>query len=290
MGKALKFLTDRQNKDGSYREDGVVFHKEMQGASAAKGVSLTAYTLIAMHEAQQVFRQGNDSFSMKLLELIEDSMAKAAGYLVSKLNQLTDSFDICVTTYALTLINSTMKDAAFGIMESKAILDGNVKYWERPKPVTEVQENYHWSASTDSINIEMTAYALLVYSLRPNAARNGLPVVKWLTMNKGPNAGFHSTQDTIIGLQALSRVGSELYSGEDIPMNMTVAYRDADGNYMEHVFLLNKANELLLQIARIDYKNMAPRNLNISVQTLSGQQGPSNAVVEVSISEFLFLF
>ena len=72
-------------------------------------------------------------------------------------------------------------------------LPGNAKYWERPMAAAQ-KERYPWSLTTTSINIEMTAYALLVYSLRPDPVSNGLPVIRWLTSNKGPNAGFYSTQ------------------------------------------------------------------------------------------------
>lgn len=281
MAKGLNFLISKQSKDGSYVEAGVVFHKEMQGASAEEGVALTAYTLIGMYESHRVFQNGNDTFSLKMTELIENSIEMATNYLSGKLNTLTDSYDICVTTYALTLVDATTKETAFNLMESKAIINGNGKYWARPSPPQE--ERYHWSATTDSINIEMTAYALLVYSLRPNAVSNGLPVLRWLTQNKGPNAGFYSTQDTIIGLQALSVFGAELYSDEDIPMKMTVEYQDADGNDLAHEFLLNKENELLLQIARINYTNNAPKELNLKVQTVSGGKGPNNAVVETTL-------
>ncbi|KAK3783698.1 hypothetical protein RRG08_025322 [Elysia crispata] len=281
MEESLKFLTVRQKRDGSFYENGTVFHKEMQGASAEEGVSLTAYTLIAMYEAQQVFREGNDTLSMKILDHIESSMDRATAYLTTKLSTLTDSYDICVTTYALTLVDAPAKETAFIMMQNKAIVNAHGKHWERPKPQKE--ERYHWSATTDSINIEMTAYALLVYSLRPDAVSNGFPVLKWLTKNKGPNAGFYSTQDTIIGLQALSRVGSELYTGEDIPMNVTITYVDPNGMDEMHVFDLDKSNEMLLQIARINYMNNNPKVLDIKVQTRSGEKGPTNAVVETTL-------
>ncbi|RUS90130.1 hypothetical protein EGW08_002097 [Elysia chlorotica] len=281
MGRSLEFLSNRQKSDGSFHENGTVFHKEMQGASAEEGVSLTAYTLIAMYEAQQVFQQGNDSLSVNHLRKIEESMEKAVVYLTSKLNSLDDSYDICLTTYALYLVDAPSKDLAFTMMEKKAIVDGFMKYWERPRADTE--ERYSWSATTDSINIEMTAYALLVYSLRPDPTINGLPVLRWLTKNKGPNAGFYSTQDTVIGLQALSRVGAKLYTGEDIPMVVTAEYTDALATTRSVVFRLDKSNEMLLQVARIDFVNNNPQTLNIKVETLSGQQGPTNAVVETTL-------
>ncbi|GFO06074.1 LOW QUALITY PROTEIN: Cd109 antigen-like, partial [Plakobranchus ocellatus] len=279
IGKAVRFLAKTQNRDGSFTERGKVFHKEMQGASAEPGVSLTAYTLIAMYEARQVYLEGNDTFSQDLLDLIEMRIERGIQYLQGKLDGLTDSYDICLTAYALNLVDSPMKENAFMRMENAAVVMGTVKYWERPRPV--VDNRHYWTTSTDSINIEMTAYALLVYSLRPDASSAGLPVLRWLTKHKGPNAGFYSTQDTIIGLQALSRVGSQLYSGEDIPISVNVTYDDIDGQEQIKTLTLDKSNELLLQRLPIPYMQNTPKSLHITAETLDGQKGPATAVVEI---------
>jgi len=47
-----------------------------------------------------------------------------------------------------------------------------------------------------SVDIEMTAYALLVYSHNRDMS-NALPIAKWIIAQRNPNGGFSSTQVTI---------------------------------------------------------------------------------------------
>lgn len=47
--EALNFLSNVQSADGSFREVGYIFHKDIQGGSS-NGIALTAYTLITFLE------------------------------------------------------------------------------------------------------------------------------------------------------------------------------------------------------------------------------------------------
>ena len=84
-------------------------------------------------------RHGEMSFlKSKLLTLllqIESSMDRATAYLTTKLSTLTDSYDICVTTYALTLVDAPAKETAFIMMQNKAIVNG--KYTLKIKAATD---------------------------------------------------------------------------------------------------------------------------------------------------------
>jgi len=76
-------------------------------------------------------------------------------------------------------------------------VDG-MKHWHKAQTTT--SHSHHWSPphkQSNPIDIEMTSYALLVYS-HNKAFADGLSVMKWLTTQRNANGGFASTQVCII--------------------------------------------------------------------------------------------
>lgn len=82
------------------------------------------------------------------------------------------------------------------------ILESLTTHWERPKPAVQ-QTYYSWQRDTDAVNVEMTSYALLTYQLRNDISKS-LPIVRWLTSQRGSQGGFISTQ--VKGFWVLHRV------------------------------------------------------------------------------------
>ncbi len=75
-------------------------------------------------------------------------------------------------------------------------LSGGYRHWSRdPERSAEVENLPPWQAysHTQSLDIEMTAYALLAYSAFDMMVE-ALPVVKWLTSKQSGSGGFRSTQ------------------------------------------------------------------------------------------------
>ncbi|XP_055893083.1 CD109 antigen-like isoform X3 [Biomphalaria glabrata] len=272
--RSVRFMISQQNLNGSFTEKGKVFHKEMQGGSA-EGEALTAYTVIALYEAQKVFASGDS-----IVANISQSIKLGVDFLVRRLPFLTDPYDICIVTYTLHLVNDNNKETAFNKMQSIAITGDGLRYWKRATPAESNIAKYEWTASADSISIEMTSYALLVYAFREIANTEGLPIVRWITNHRGPNGGFISTQDTVIGLQALARVAAKIYSNEDIPITLAVSY-ESKGQLVKEIIKINKSNEMLLQSVDINYKDEQPNFVNIVATTDSGKTGPSTVIAEI---------
>src|SRR5699024_1508569 len=63
----------------------------------------------------------------------------------------------------------------------------------------------------DSLEVESTAYALLTLALRSDTDE-AIPALRWLISKQNSNGGFASTQDTVIGLQALGAIAEKLTS------------------------------------------------------------------------------
>ncbi|GFG28314.1 hypothetical protein Cfor_11328, partial [Coptotermes formosanus] len=110
--EALHWLSTNQAPNGSFPEVGKVSHRDMQGG-AAKGLALTAYTLIAFLENQQDSNQ-----------VYHNTINKALDYIVRNLEGLDDVYALAVSSYALTLAQHSAKDAVFNLFESKARTSG----------------------------------------------------------------------------------------------------------------------------------------------------------------------
>lgn len=88
-------------------------------------------------------------------------------------------------------------------------------------------------------DVEMTAYALL--TLNKIDTERALPLVRWLTAQRNPNGGFSSTQDTVIGLQALGEYAEKTY---DSKFDVQVNIRSGED---QHNFSVNAENSIVLQ-------------------------------------------
>lgn len=228
--KALDWLSTVQAANGSFPEVGQVSHKDMQGG-AGEGIALTAYTLIAFLENRNEVPQ------------YKNTISKALEYIVRNLEGLDDTYALALAAYALQLANHNNKDYVLTRLESKATTDSTRKWWNKPLAETETKNPYY--GQPNSVNVEMTAYALLTY-LEANSP-NPYPILKWLIGQRNENGGFQSTQDTVIGLTALAKMGGRMASKGAKNMNINVKYGDG----VEKALNVNDENAMIYQSAEL---------------------------------------
>lgn len=216
--EALNFLKSTQAKDGSFPEKGQVCHQDMQGGSS-KGIALTAYVLITFLE--------NQNLSKKFAEVI----SKAQDYVLENLISLSDTYSLAIASYALQLSGHTKKESLLKDLSNKSVNKDGMKFWQ--KEVTK-------TGQPTSVDVEMSAYALqaLILADQDNQA---VPVMKWLVAQRNENGGFQSTQDTVVGLQALSKLATKIHVVDsDLKITVGAAGRTAEIN-------VNDGNSLVLQ-------------------------------------------
>ncbi|KFW92571.1 Complement C3, partial [Phalacrocorax carbo] len=95
---AVKWLIlEKQKPDGIFQEDAPVIHKEMVGGyhGAEPEVSLTAFVLITLQEAQKVCKDHVNN--------LDNSIAKAAEFLARRYQSLARPYTVALTSYALAL-------------------------------------------------------------------------------------------------------------------------------------------------------------------------------------------
>lgn len=87
----------------------------------------------------------------------------------------------------------------------------------------------------------MTAYGLLAI-LEAGLYTDGLPIMKWLLNQRNEQGGFQSTQDTVVGLQALSKF-AERVSAASNNVQLSLKYNEN----AESRINVNGDNSLVLQ-------------------------------------------
>ncbi|XP_050081691.1 CD109 antigen-like [Anopheles aquasalis] len=230
VDKALGWLSKVQSENGSFPEVGNICHKDMQGG-AAGGLALTAYTVIAFLETRE--------HAQKYAETV----TKALNYLSQKVLEPCDIYAHALVAYALQIAGHQMKDEVMGKLESRATVSGEMKWWS--KNVTEkdsksVRNNWNCCRPC-SVDVEMSAYALLA-SLVSSTGLESLPVMKWLLSQRNDKGGFQSTQDTVVGLEALAKIAAK-FSSDDLNITMEMK----TGQTVQRSFNVNKDNALVLQ-------------------------------------------
>ena len=91
-----------------------------------------------------------------------------------------------------------------------------MKHWKKKVQEPEPDESVPYHIPKQPADVEMTSYALMAYmalASHDSVIGDGLPIVKWLSSQRNSLGGFYSTQDTVVGLQALAAYASLVYGG-----------------------------------------------------------------------------
>ncbi|XP_049293398.1 CD109 antigen-like [Anopheles funestus] len=180
--KAYDWLASKQHSSGRFDEVGHVQQKDMQGG-LRNGISLTSYVLTALLE--------NENAKVKHAAVIQ----KAMSYLSSKVEYIQNPYDLSIATYALMLYGhekkTTTLDKLIGLSTTTNHDNDMVRYWN----------------TTNSI--EATAYALLSFVLAEKY-EDGIPVMRWLVNQRYVTGSFPRTQDTFVGLKALTKLTEKI--------------------------------------------------------------------------------
>ncbi|XP_074161873.1 C3 and PZP-like alpha-2-macroglobulin domain-containing protein 8 [Sminthopsis crassicaudata] len=235
---AKDWIIRHQKEDGSFPAMGRILNKDIQGGIHGK-ISLTAYVVAALLETGITSEEEKTAIS------------KAKHFLESNLYSAEDPYSSALTAYCLTLLHSPAAPAVLRKLNSLAIMQDGFTHWSLTGTLVTDEDTFMGfndglSQSVISAEVEMTAYALLTYTLLGDVA-SALPVVKWLSQQRNALGGFSSTQDTCVALQALAEYAILSYIGG---VNLTISLASTNLDYQE-TFELNKSNQKVLQTAVI---------------------------------------
>ena len=196
---AAAWILKHQRDDGSFKPVGFLHHQELLGGLRGN-TALTAYTAIALQEAGEVGRA-----------------AKAREYLAGKLDAIEEPYTMAIVAYALALGHSSQAGDAYDKLMSMAILDGNGLHWGNvPTPVYKKGKP---NRPGRNAAVETTGYAMLAL-LEQGDRVSASSAARWLVSQRNAFGGFGSTQDTVVGLQALIQFATHARFDVDMTVNL----------------------------------------------------------------------
>jgi CD109 antigen len=221
LAGARAWIGKQQRPDGSFDPVGFVHHQELLGGLKGK-TALTAYLAVALLESGD--RSG---------------AARAVQYLEGALDGTDDAYGLALTTYALELAKSPKAGTALQKLMGMAREADGVIYWgdPEPQPVPIVGDRPFPDGGgvgaprilplppkpNRTASIETTGYALLALVEQGDRA-NASRAARWLVSRRNAAGGFGSTQDTVVGLQALTGYAA----GAKADVDATVLLRSGD--------------------------------------------------------------
>lgn len=212
ISKSVSWLLQQQDSFGAFYEPDNSFYdrkmnslnKPQHDETRNRSIALTAHVLIALESIRDL--------KGELSARASNAKTAAKFYLETMLKTVYESgdlFDLAIVSYALSLANSANADTAFSFLDNKIQEMSGMRYWSKeplPLPKTIIENNRPYllprtAQKHDSFNVATTAYALLTHISRQALIRK--EIVEWLNNNRLHQNGWGSTQDTIIGYQAL---------------------------------------------------------------------------------------
>ena len=116
--------------------------------------------------------------------------------------------------------------------------------------------NKWWSLSEDSDekSVEITAYILI--ALLDDTSGDYTDIAKWLIGQRNELGGFHTTHDTVVGLQALIKYYASLSTFNESQITLRYLARNKDENIIQKGTLeLNADNFEVLQYQEVNSAN-----------------------------------
>jgi len=211
IARAVNWMIQFQSPEGAFYEVAHFADRKMNSSTSwpndpirYRNVSLTAHVVIALTTIRDL--------PGELGPRVAVARSKALSWLDRNINLLQkhgDPYEVAITAYAMMLAKSTSAETAFVLLRKHAREEGGFVYWSRepvPLPAQRLENQRPFLLprlphSFDATNVETTAYALLTYVGRQELFVE--PIVKWLNTQRLTDAGWASTQDTIVATQAL---------------------------------------------------------------------------------------
>ncbi|KAH8321205.1 hypothetical protein KR059_002242, partial [Drosophila kikkawai] len=225
VGAGLDFLASKQKESGEFPEVGKLFDNSNQNALA-----LTSFVLLAFFE--------NDELIPKYQSAIE----KAVRYVAEEVDKTDDQYSLAIAAVALQLAKHPQAEKVLAKLEGVARNENDRKWWSKaPETTGENSRIFHWKPRSN--DVEITSYVLLAL-LEKEPAEKALPIIKWLIYQRNSNGGFSSTQDTVIGLQALTKFAFKTGSGSG---TMDIEFVSSPDGGSKETIAVNPENSLVLQ-------------------------------------------
>ncbi|XP_031461384.1 complement C4-like [Phasianus colchicus] len=208
--ESLRWVLKQQRPNGAFLEHRAVVHREMQGGVADPGpeatVSLTAFVVVALHGARTLLPPDSPE-----LPLLDESLSRASAFLRGRVEQL-GTYGTAITSYALALVDTTPPGPHPAVERLRSMArsahGGRATFWPSGGPAA---------------TVEATGYALLAL-LQSRDITGAGRAARWLRQQSNYGGGFHSTQDTVVALEALAQMWLHWGRGNTVGLNLGLSW------------------------------------------------------------------
>ncbi|XP_008546856.1 alpha-2-macroglobulin-like protein 1 isoform X1 [Microplitis demolitor] len=200
---SVKWIYRKQLENGCFPVIGRIFHKDMKGglqdddSSTDYAAALTAYVLVALVESVGS-SAGKNSLPPSIIDNAVNCLEKV---MTKNLKEGGDLYTVAVGTYALALLEHPSANKSMNLLLDRSTRLHDLLWWEDKT-----------KTSSRGLSIEMTAYAVL--SLVKLAGESNMALahraIRWMAKQRNAEGGFTSTQDTVIGLEALAKYATAM--------------------------------------------------------------------------------
>jgi CD109 antigen len=195
LSRAMDWLVTKQSENGRFIEAGQVVIQELK-SETSEGVGLTAHVLMALM-AHNPANKNDDAFK------------KATDYIINRLKTVDHLYSLALSAYALQIQGHSSASEFLIKLNKRAIEKDGLKWWEQ---YPNQNQNNWWYISLTK-DIEVTSIALTTYA-EVGLNAESMPILQWLIKKRNSRGGMFSTQDTLLSIQALAKIASNLYAKE----------------------------------------------------------------------------
>lgn len=223
--EGLDFLASKQAQNGSFPEYGKLFDSAHQNE-----LGLTAFVLLAFLE------------NVEHLPKYKSHVDNGLKYLLDNVDTTDDQYSLAIAALTLQIAKIATAEKLLTKLQGLAKEESDRKWWSKADAPTEGTSTI-WRWHPRSNDVEITSYILLAI-LDKDGAESALPVIKWLISQRNSNGGFASTQDTVVGLQALISFAEKTGAGSGA---MDIEFVSSGGEESKGAITVNAENSLVLQ-------------------------------------------
>uniref|UniRef100_A0A8C3CQ29 C4a anaphylatoxin n=1 Tax=Cairina moschata TaxID=8855 RepID=A0A8C3CQ29_CAIMO len=207
---SLRWLLGQQRPGGAFVEHEPVIHREMQGGVGDPGpeatVSLTAFVVVALHSTRVLLPPDSPD-----QQLLDKALSQASTFLRGHVETL-GTFGTAITAYALALVDTSPPGPQPAVERLRRLArtahGGRAQFWPAGGPAA---------------TVEATAYGLLAL-LQIRDVAGASRAAQWLREQSNYGGGFHSTQDTLVALEALAQMWLQWGRGARSGLNLGLSW------------------------------------------------------------------
>ncbi|XP_073826180.1 CD109 antigen-like [Musca autumnalis] len=246
--EGLEYLLETQKENGQFPQTGELFHSSNQNE-----LGVSAFILLAFLE--------DKVYATEYSKEIEKSLQ----YLADHVENEDNIYSLALILLVFQKSKHPLAEKVIDKLQQKSKFENSLKWWSN-------------STEFDNNDIEVTSYVLQALLETEEEPGKILPIIKWLIGQRNNLGGFDSTQDTVVGLQALVAF-AEKYSPTRGGGKVKIHFKAMDEEGVETTscyFEVDQENSFILQ------SHLLPKTTRQVCCTATATEGSGSFLIQLS--------